>query len=280
MDLKLFEEMAQLSRKAAPFALATVIEHSGSSPRKAGAKMLMRNDGTILGSVGGGRVEAETIQAAMAAMTEGTPRILTFVLTEEHGFVCGGTMRVYVEPHGNAPQLVMIGAGHIGKATATLAKTCGFRVTIIDERTEYANREAIASADDLLCCPIIEAFTRLTLDDNSYVIVATPGHLHDFAAVREALRSKAGFIGLVGSRRKRQALLQTLTEEGLTAQDQARIVTPVGVEIGAETPEEIAVSIVGQLIQKRRGHELDRSRNSLGRRGFPAHGELQAAPSP
>jgi len=280
MDLKLFEEMALLSRAGTPFVLATVIDHSGSSPRKAGAKMLMRSDGTILGSVGGGRVEAETLQAAMAALVEGTPRTLTFVLTEEHGFVCGGTMRVYVEPHGRAPQLVMIGAGHIGKATAALAKVCGFRVTVVDERMEHANREAIASADDLLCCPITEAFTRLTLNDNSYVVVATPGHLHDFEAVREALRSPACFIGLVGSRRKRQALLQTLTEEGFTAEDQTRVVTPIGVEIGAETPEEIAVSIVSQLIQKRRGHETDRGSNSLGRRGFTAHGELQATPSP
>lgn len=278
MDLKLYEEMVLLSRAGAPFALATVINHRGSSPRKAGAKMLMRSDGSILGSIGGGRVEAETIQAAKAALAEGSPRTLDFVLTEEHGFVCGGAMTVYVEPHGCTPQLVMFGCGHVGKATAALAKGCGFRVTVVDERSEYANREVIPWADELICCKVKEAFAKLVLDDNSYVVIATPGHLHDFDAIQGALRSKAGFIGLVGSRRKRQTLLKTLTDEGFTTDQQARIISPVGVEIGAETPEEIAVSIVGQLIRKRREHDAERVSNPVGRRGCPAHGELQAAP--
>lgn len=280
MDLKLYEEMVLLFRSGTPFVLATVIDHSGSSPRKAGAKMVMRSDGTVLGSVGGGRVESETLQAAKTALAEGTPRTLSFVLTEEHGFICGGSMRVYVEPHGSSPRLVMIGAGHIGKATAALAKVCGFRVTVVDERTEHANRETIASADELLCCPIAAAFSKLTLGPNSYIVVATPGHQHDFDAVRMALRSKAGFVGLVGSRRKRQALMQTLTDEGFTVEERARVITPIGMDIGAETPEEIAVSIVGQLIQKRRGHDSDCGSNPLGRRGFPAHGALQATPPP
>jgi len=280
MDLKLFEEMALLSRAGRPFALATVIEHSGSAPRKAGAKMLVRSDGTILGSVGGGRVEAETLLAAKVAMAERTPRTLSFVLTKEHGFACGGTMNVYVEPHGRPQRLVMFGAGHVGKATAALAKGCGFRVTVIDERPEHANRETFGAADELLCCQVPEAFTKLALNRNDYVVIATPGHLHDFAAVRGALQSQAGFIGLVGSRRKRQALLQTLTEEGYSPLDQARVVSPVGMEIGAETPEEIAVSIVSQLIQKRSGHDRDSGGNPLGRRELPAHGELQATPTP
>ncbi|MDD3813479.1 MAG: XdhC/CoxI family protein [Desulfocapsaceae bacterium] len=274
MDLKIYEEMALLSRTGVSFALATVIDHSGSSPRKAGAKMLLRGNGTILGSIGGGRVEAETIEAAKAALVEGTPRTLPFVLTEKHGFACGGSMTVYVEPHGNAPRLVLFGAGHVGKATAVLAKSCGFRVTVVDERPEYANQEAIPCADELLCCQVEEAFTGLRLDSNSFVVIATPGHLHDFVAVQGALKSEAGFIGLVGSRRKKQALLQTLTENGFTEEELARVITPVGVEIDAETPEEIAVSIVGQLIQKRRRHDTQRRSNPTGCRSCPAHGEL------
>jgi xanthine dehydrogenase accessory factor len=274
MELKIYEEMALLSRTGVSFALATVIDHSGSSPRKAGAKMLLRGDSTILGSIGGGRIEAETIEAAKAALAEGTPRTLSFVLTEEHGFVCGGAMTVYVEPHGNAPRLVLFGAGHVGKATAVLAKECGFRVTVVDERPEFVNQEAIPCADELLCCQVGEALARLRLDSNSFVVIATPGHLHDFAAVLGALKSEAGFIGLVGSRRKRQALLQTLTENGVTAEEQTRVITPVGMEIDAETPEEIAVSIVGQLIQKRRRHGAERRSNPAGCRSCPAHGEL------
>src|SRR6185369_2110866 len=120
------------TRGGEAFALATVIAHSGSSPRKAGAKMLVRGDGSTLGSVGGGRVELETAQTARAALADGVPRTLPFVLTEEYGFACGGGMTVYVEPHGTAPRLVMFGAGHVGKAVAALAKSCGFRVTMVD----------------------------------------------------------------------------------------------------------------------------------------------------
>jgi xanthine dehydrogenase accessory factor len=251
-DLHFYEEIVRLKRAGEPFVLATVTENSGSSPRKAGAKMLLRRDGSLLGSVGGGRVESETILAARAALVEGTPRLIPFVLAEEHGHACGGAMTVYVEPHGSAPRLFMFGAGHVGKAVTSLAKVCGFQVTVIDERPESNNRGALPSADELVLAPVGEAFAQLKLDAGSFVVIATPAHLSDFEAVRGALGSEAGFIGLLGSRRKREALLKTLCEEGYPEEQRARVVSPVGVEIGAETPEEIAVSIVGQLVRERR----------------------------
>jgi xanthine dehydrogenase accessory factor len=279
-DLKLYEEMVRLGRSGEPFVLATVIDHSGSSPRKSGAKMLMRADGSILGSVGGGGVEEETIRVAKTALDEGTSRTIPFVLTEEHGFACGGAMTVYVEPHNKAPRLVMFGAGHVGKAVAALARGCGFRVAVVDERAECASREEFPCADELLCCPIREAFGQLTLDEDCYVVIATPGHLHDFDAVRGALGSEAGFIGLLGSRRKRETLLKTLTEEGFTEQQRARVITPVGLDIGAQTPEEIAVSIVGQLVRKRRRHVAEGGGDTVGSRTVTAHGKLQTAAAP
>lgn len=252
-DLLIYEEMVRLMRAGEAFVLATVIGHNGSSPRKSGARMLLKSDGGILGSVGGGRVEGETIQAARLAMAEGTPRTLSFVLTAEYGYACGGSMTVHVEPHASAQQLVMFGAGHVGRATAALAKGCGFRVTVVDERPEWANRDEHPTADELLCCPLGEAFGRLKLDGDSCVIIATPGHVQDFDAVRGALGSGAGFIGLLGSRRKRETLLALLEQEGFSPEQRARVTTPVGLEIGAQTPQEIAVSIVGQLIRRRRG---------------------------
>ena len=251
-QLRIYEEIVRLQRAGEPFVLATVTENSGSSPRKAGAKMLLRRDGTLLGSVGGGRVESDTIDAARVALAEGTPRTLSFVLNEEHGYACGGAMTVYLEPHGGAPRLVLFGAGHVGKAVAALAKGCGFHVTVVDERPELATREAFPGADELVLASVKEAFDLVRLLPESFVVVPTPGHLSDFDAVRGALASEARFIGLLGSRRKREALLHALTEEGYSEQQRARVVTPVGVEIGAETPEEIAVSIVGQLVQERR----------------------------
>ncbi len=252
-DLELYEEVVRLTRRGEAFALATVVAHGGSSPRKSGAKMLVRGDGSSLGTVGGGRIELETIEAARAALSDGDARTVEFILTEEHGYACGGSMSVFVEPQGRRPLLVMFGAGHVGRAVAALAHECGFRVIVVDERPDCAVPALLPGADEILCVPVADAFGRLSLDRESYAVIATPGHLHDFAAVRGCLASEAGFIGLLGSRRKRETLLQTLEDEGFDARQLARVVTPVGLAIGAQTPEEIAVSIVGQLISIRSG---------------------------
>jgi xanthine dehydrogenase accessory factor len=252
-DLELYEEMVRLTRRGEPFALATVVAHGGSSPRKAGAKMLVRGDGSSMGTVGGGRVEQESVEAARVALADGEPRTLVFVLTEEHGYACGGTMTVFIEPQGRRPLLVMFGAGHVGRAVALLAHGCGFRVVVVDERPECAVPELLPGADQVICAPVTEAFGSLKLDRESFAVIATPGHQHDFTAVRCCLATTAGFIGLLGSRRKRETLLQTLEEEGFDESQRARVVSPVGLDIGAQTPEEIAVSIVGQMIALRRG---------------------------
>lgn len=275
-DLPLYEEMVRLTRQGDSFALATVTENSGSSPRKAGAKMLVRADGSILGSVGGGRVEVETTQAARQALADGIPRSLPFVLTEEHGFACGGGMTVYVEPYCRAPRLVMFGAGHVGRAVAALGKKCGFRVTVVDERPECTGRDTLSFVDEIICCPVGDAFGQLLLNRENFVIIATPGHAHDFAVVRGALGTEAGFIGLLGSRRKLETLLRTLEEEGFSPEQCKRIITPVGLDIGAETPEEIAVSIIGQLVRERRKHDAERGCAAAGSGTFATDGCLQA----
>lgn len=251
-DLELFEEVVRLTRQGEPFVLATVVAHSGSSPRKSGAKMLVRGDASCLGTVGGGRVEKETIEAALAALADGEARTLEFVLTEEHGYACGGCMSVFVEPQGRRPLLVMFGAGHVGRAVTALANNCGFRVVVVDERPECASAQLLPGADRVVCAPVLAAFKDLKLDRESFAIIATPGHLYDFDAVRGCLSTETGFIGLLGSRRKRATLLQTLEAEGFDDAQRERVITPVGLDIGAQTPEEIAVSIIGQLISIRR----------------------------
>jgi len=163
---------------------------------------------------------------------------------------------------------------------ATLAKRCGFRVTMVDERPECTGRDALPCADAIICCPVAEAFGQLRLDNECYLVIATPGHLHDFAAVRGALATNAGFIGLLGSRRKRETLLSTLAHEGFTQEQRERVITPVGLEIGAETPEEIAVSIVGQLIRERKTMVTHVAALLLGCRAIAADGELQATAAP
>jgi xanthine dehydrogenase accessory factor len=253
LELELYEEMVRLTRHSEPFVLSTVVSHVGSSPRKSGAKMLVRNDGSSLGTVGGGRIEKETIEAARAALSDGEPRTLEFTLTEEHGYACGGNMSVFVDPHGRRTMLVMFGAGHVGRAVTSLAHGCGFRVIVVDERPDCAVPDLLPHADEIICAPPGDAIGRLSLDRGCFAVIATPGHLHDFDAVRGCLASEVGFIGLLGSRRKRETLLQTLETEGFDASQRARVVTPVGLDIGAQTPEEIAVSIIGQLIAIRAG---------------------------
>jgi len=162
-------------------------------------------------------------------------------------------MTVFIEPQGRRPLLVMFGAGHVGRAVTALAHGCGFRVVVVDGRPECAVPELLPGADQVICAPVTEAFGSLKLDRESFAVIATPGHLHDFTAVRGCLATEAGFIGLLGSRRKRETLLQTLEKEGVDESQRARVVSPVGLDIGAQTPEEIAVSIVGQMIALRRG---------------------------
>jgi len=276
-DLKIYEEMIALSGQGVPFALATVVESAGSSPRKAGAKMLVRHDGSILGTVGGGRVEMETIEAALATQASGEPRTLPFTLTEEYGHVCGGRLLVYIEPANPAPRLLIIGAGHVGRALVTAAKFSGFRVTVADDRPEYATREQVPEAEAVHLGECADLLGRLPVTAGTCIVITTTGFEKDFAAVRAALATPARYIGIIGSKRKREVLVQTLTAEGYAPNDIDRLTIPVGLAIGAETPAEIAVSIVAQLIQTRRNHAAASVGDAPGRRAVAADGALQAA---
>lgn len=277
-DLALYQELIRLTETGTPAALATVVETSGSSPRKAGAKMLVRHDGTILGTVGGGRVELETVAAALEAMGNGTPRTVSFTLTQEHGHVCGGRVLIYVEPSTVRPRLVIAGAGHVGRALVRAASFAGYRVTVADDRPGYADPEQLPEAGETVTGEYGSIFEQLAVDGTTAVVIATTGFEKDFTAVRGALRTPASFIGLIGSNRKREVLFATLAAEGYPPEEIGRITTPVGLAIGAETPEEIAVSIVAQLIEQRRLHGAAPGIGTPARsRELPADGGLQAA---
>jgi xanthine dehydrogenase accessory factor len=250
-DLELFEEMVRLARGNAPCVLAIVVESRGSAPRKAGAKMIVKDDGSTLGTIGGGKVEMEVIDAALAAIARGTPATISLALTEEYGHVCGGSILVYIEPLGLASRLVIVGAGHVGRALATVARFAGFRVTVSDERPEFATGKQVPDAHEILHGEAEKTITALPVDGGTFVVIATHSHECDFAAVRAALRTPARYIGLIGSKRKREVLFGELRQKGFSAEDLARLHTPVGLPIGGDSPEEIAVSIVAQLIQKR-----------------------------
>jgi xanthine dehydrogenase accessory factor len=253
--MDIFEEIVRLKKLGRPSALATIVECKGSSPQKQGAKMLVRDDGSSLGTLGGGCLEADVVQYALMAMQDRQPRTVPFELTEkEGGLVCGGTVLVFIEPVLVDPRLVILGAGHVGKALATLAKFAGFRVVVADDRPEHANRDNIPDAHEIVVNEFEAVFSRVSVDSGSYIVVATRGHNHDLDAVKAALRTGAGYIGLLGSRRKKGVLMNALRDDGFSREDIARVIIPVGLPIGSATPEEIAVSIMAQIIQYRRAH--------------------------
>lgn len=251
--MELYEEMLKLKKEGRSCALATIVQCIGSSPQKEGAKMLIRDDASIEGTLGGGCLEADVIQAGLMAIKDETPQTVPFEMTEkEGGLVCGGKVLVYIEPFVPEPLVIILGAGHVGKALSRLAKFAGFRVTVADDRSEYANGALLPEADEIVVNDFDRVFEKLPVDRNTYVVVATRGHNHDLDAVKAALKTPAPYVGLLGSRRKKALLFKALEKEGISREDIGRIIVPVGLPIRSVTPEEIAVSIMAQIIQHRR----------------------------
>ncbi len=257
--MQIFEEVLRLKRQGRSSAIATIVECRGSSPQKQGAKMLVRDDGSLLGTLGGGCLEADVVQAALMSLRDGCPTTLPFELTERKGgLVCGGTVLVYIEPVLLEPHLIVLGAGHVGKTLTKLARFTGFRVTVIDDRAEYANRENIPDANAVVVKNFERAFEGTTVGKDTFIVVATRGHNHDLDAVKAALKTEAAYVGLLGSRRKKTLLYKALQQGGFSPDDIDRVIIPVGIDIGSVTPEEIAVSIMAQIIQQRRDRGASR----------------------
>ena len=253
-DTNIYREILECKEQGLPSALAILVQCEGSSPQKEGAKLLVRADGSTVGTIGGGALEEEVIAAGRRVIQQGTPSTLSFELTEARGHACGGRVLVYVEPILPDPHLVILGAGHLGRALSTLARFVGFRVTVADDRPEYANRQYLPNADEAVISDFSHVFSKVSADEHTYVVIATRGHEHDYQAAAAALGTDAAYVGLVGSRRKRTALETTLRQQGFSERDIERVHTPAGLAIGSLTPEEIAVSIMAQMIQHRRGH--------------------------
>jgi xanthine dehydrogenase accessory factor len=342
-----FLEAARRLAAGQGVALARIIRQSGSAPRSVGTRCLVSQDGTLVGTIGGGLLEHQVMLAAGEAMKEARSRIVHFRLAGEDvaktDMLCGGLVDVYVEPlspeqpevvalfrrledlirsggsgvlltrvaqgvgaddassrflwigqeplpagalgtlavpHGEIPRLLraaaptleasgdpgvhlfvepvraqdvllLFGAGHISTFVAPLAAMVGFRVVVVDDREEFANRGRFPHADEILVAPVAEAFARLSVTASSYIAIITRGHAHDHAALRAALGREAAYIGMIGSQRKRAVVYKALRDEGITREQLDGVHSPIGLDIGAETPEEIAVSIVAELIQVR-----------------------------
>lgn len=279
--MEIYEEALRLKKQGRSSAVATIVQCMGSSPQKEGAKMLVRDDGTTAGTLGGGCIEAEVREVALMALKDGTPQTIPFSLTEKHGgLVCGGKILVYIEPVIPDPSLIILGAGHVGKALSRVAKFSGFRVTVVDDRAEHANRDVVPDADNLVVCDFGNVFERVPVDKKCFIVVATRGHNHDLGAVQAALKTEAHYVGLLGSKRKKTILFRMLEERGFSKGAVNRVIIPVGLPISSVTPEEIAISIMAQIIQFRRENGASRVGGSSCSRLFEENGEAETASSP
>lgn len=254
--LEIYQELVKVIAKGERAVLATIISGQGSTPRKAGAKMLIKEDGTFVGTVGGGGTEHQLRSKVTEVMKSGQPQIVHFDLSGKDGalqMICGGQMDVFLEPILPPETLYLFGAGHTSQSTATIGKTLGFRVVVIDPRPEYNNSERFPEADSLIVEEYDSAFSKLSVDENSYIVIYTTGHVIDEKCLQFAAGTKAKYIGMISSKKKAKEVKERLIQKGVEPQQLDRSHSPIGLEIGAETPDEIAISILAEIISVRRG---------------------------
>ncbi|HEV2397108.1 MAG TPA: XdhC/CoxI family protein [Candidatus Sulfotelmatobacter sp.] len=254
--MDIYEQIVELRRQGRKGAVATIVNVRGSIPSFQTAKMLVRDDGSIVGTIGGGCVEADVWQAAREVMESETPRTLKFDLNQDPkydtGLVCGGTLEIFVEPVLPPALLYLFGAGHVSSNVCRIAANAGFEVTVIDDRSSYATKERFPAAHEVHALEFDEAIKRFDPNEASFIVIVTRGHHDDMRLLRWAVQTRARYIGMIGSKRKVIGIFKTLHEEGLPAHLFERVHAPIGIDIGAVTPEEIAVAITAELIAFRR----------------------------
>jgi xanthine dehydrogenase accessory factor len=271
-----FEEIARIRAEGEKGAIATVISSRIPPAMKEKSKLVLRADGTILGGIGeGGFIEDCVRQKAGEVMREDYLAVLQFDIGDEEaprwGLEPGDTLDVFVEPIIAIPTLYLFGGGHVSLQIARIAKMVGFKIVVIEDRPTFANKERFPMADETRVEDMYTVFERLKIDDQSYIVAVTRGHQHDEPVIEQAIRTEARYIGMIGSKRKISRMWKKLIERGADKARLAQVHAPIGLEIGADTPEEIAVSIVAQLIQSRRGRKDRRRLSNYERISAAAH---------
>jgi xanthine dehydrogenase accessory factor len=253
--MDLFEEIVKMRRAGQRGALATIVHTNGSIPSYESSRMLVREDGSLAGTIGGGCVEAEVWAAAKEVMHNEAPRKMVFNLNNEasydNGLICGGTVEIFVEPILPQPTLYLFGGGHVSMAVAKAASAAGFAIGVIDDREAFANPQRFPAAQEVFTS-YDDAFAKIHPNASTYLVIVTRGHKEDMRVLAWAARTEARYIGMIGSRRKVLSVYKALEKEGYKPQEFERIYAPMGLEIGALSPEEIAISIVAELIAVRR----------------------------
>ncbi len=259
--MDIYDEIVRLRKLGQKCALATIVQVNGSIPSYESAKLLVREDGSIMGTVGGGCVEAEVWNAAREVIETEKPRHLNFSLGQEAaydtGLICGGQLNIFVEPVIPQPRAFIFGGGHVSKSISKVATLAGFLTTIIDDREAFANRERFPEAEETYADEYESVFPKLPVTSTSYLIIVTRGHRDDMRVLRWAVGTPAKYISMIGSKRKTISVIHELEKEGFQREAFERIFAPMGLEIGAESPEEIAISVVAEMIAVRREPNAD-----------------------
>ncbi|NDJ10287.1 MAG: xanthine dehydrogenase [Acidobacteriia bacterium] len=254
--MDVFDELVRLRALGQKSALATIVEVNGSIPSFQTAKLLVREDGSMAGTIGGGCVEAEVWNAAREVIATGKPRNMQFSLGQDaaydNGLICGGQLQVFVECITPQPSAIVFGGGHISKSLCKVLDLAGFRTSVVDNRETYANRERFPEAADIHAEEYEDVFPKLFVNDSTYVVIVTRGHRDDMRVLRWAVSTSARYIAMIGSRRKTIAVIKELEKEGIPNSEFERIYAPMGFEIGAVSPEEIAISVAAEMIAMRR----------------------------
>src|ERR1700728_4591925 len=254
--MDVFDELLRLRNSGQKCALATIVQVHGSIPGFQSAKLLVREDGSMVGTIGGGCVEAEVWNAAREVMETGKPRNMSFSLGQDaaydNGLICGGQLEVFVECIAPQPAALIFGGGHISKSLAKVLDLAGFRVSVIDNREAYANRERFPEAAEVHAEEYEEVYPKLTITESTFIVIVTRGHRDDMRVLRWAVTTQARYISMIGSKRKVISVIRELEKDGIPRSAFERIFAPMGFEIEAISPEEIAVSVVAEMIAARR----------------------------
>jgi xanthine dehydrogenase accessory factor len=257
VNQEVFAALAEALARGDEVALVTITGSTGSTPQRVGAKMLVYSDGRTVGTIGGGCYENDAFWKAREAIKARRPLNVKYELNDdfaqETGLVCGGQMEVFIEPVEASPDVYVFGAGHVGYFVAKMAQDVGFRVHVIDDREKFASQERFGPDVDVIVDHIPTWLDNNQLPPTAYAVIVTRGHTHDLDALRAVAAKPMRYVGLIGSKAKIRRIFDALLDEGIAPDALASIHAPIGLDIGAITPQEIAVSIVAELIAVKHG---------------------------